>query len=439
MAYSITISTSIKQVNETDTLQLQLIFKVDLTGTNVSYSAQEKGIRVLKWGECEWKYDLEDAFLVPGTYNFTLGDRDGYLKNLLRGHDTLALATSKTPKVVLKLNGEIEFSGFVQEDSIDFSFSKRELKLTADPNIAMINKRKLYDDDSNPYTSLFPASQYNENDFYPILELITDIYRIVNPDLEEITTNVDLIFSGQAFDLRQLFDGRFDELIIKAKKFYFSNTAGISNAGDILRQLALNFGCFTGMINYDKVFFQKLFFYDASNLQTLGRVLDHSFRYMYSSLDYVKIVGHIDGYGYPLEATAGIDNAVEGKFLKKELVSVWFNNTFFLTDPTGLEVKMLIDRGDTEIDGDYIVYLSIDPGLDTTARDALELVKDYWWKWRGNIKNCSADIFEVQGIHYDFLKSFNHENGKYQILSLKKKYAQNQSEIEAIYLGELEE
>lgn len=438
MAYTITISTSAQKVNETDTLQLQLIFNVDLVGSDVSYSTQEKGIRVLSWGESTCQYDLEDAFLVPGLYSFKLGDKEGYLKSLLRGTDSLALATSKTVKVILKLNGTNEFSGFAQEDSIHYDFGSRELQITADPNIAMINKRKLYDDDSNPYTSLFPAVQYNENEFYPILELITDIYRIVNPDLEEITTNVDLIFSGQAFDLRQLFDGRFDELIIKAKKFYFSNTPGISNAGDILRQLALNFGCFTGMINYDKVFFQKLFFYDSTNLQTLGRVLKHSFRYMYSTLDYIKIVGHIDGYNYPLEATAGEDNAVEGKFLKKELVSVWFNNQNFLNDPTGLEVKMRINRGDTEIDGDYIVYLSVDPGLDSTPRDAIELVKDYWWKWRGDIKNCSADIFVVQGIHYDFLKSFNYENSKYQILSLKKNYAQNTSEIEAIYLGELE-
>lgn len=66
------------------------------------------------------------------------------------------------------------------------------------------------------------------------------------------------------------------------------------------------------------------------------------------------------------------------------------------------------------------------------------LIAKFWHKWRGNLRNCRADQFIVSGVHYDYLKNFNHDGQKYQIVSLNKNLSNYTSEIIAIRLGEVE-
>jgi hypothetical protein len=83
----------------------------------------------------------------------------------------------------------------------------------------------------------------------------------------------------------------------------------------------------------------------------------------------------------------------------------------------------------------YYVYQVQDTSISASFLEYGDLLAKFWYKFRSD--SLRIDRFSVKGIGYDFLKSFNYENGKYQIIKMKKLYSSTVTEIEAIYLGEL--
>lgn len=322
--YTIEISTENQYINETDYAKLIITFTVDLTATNKYWSAVEKGIKVADWGVLEWSYDIEDALLVPGTYELLLTDKDGVLDELFFGHTAEALACSKAAKVEIQINGMTEYIGIVQEDGILYDKGNLTVKLNLDPKIDVINKRKLFDDENNPYNPF----GYNSNYYYSIITILEDIFQLVNPNISYSSGKLE-IYHDWNFEGKQdhspavkMPDIHFMELLQLINPLYFSNSKGLDTCGDVLRKMALDWCSFTGMVHNERAFFKKLFHYDSTNLQTLGTVYQHHKYYKYGLIDYVKVITDISR---TLKYTKGTDTQLEDRFLSRDALPGFYD------------------------------------------------------------------------------------------------------------------
>ena len=99
MSYTITLTSSNEYVNDTDYLTLVLVFTVNDSGSNESYSFSTKKIIVKEWGNFNTRYELDDHYVRHGTMQLKLGDADNYLQGLLYDDTTV----SKHVQVQLKL------------------------------------------------------------------------------------------------------------------------------------------------------------------------------------------------------------------------------------------------------------------------------------------------------------------------------------------------
>lgn len=457
MAYTITISTS-EQVcnNEGDTLQLILIFDVDLTDSDQAYTAAEKNIKVTDWGAIEWAYDFEDALMVPSNYQVKLYDGSDYLKNLLWGTSEEALATNKQVSVTLKINGTVEYEGIAQEDGLRWEGSNKNITLNIDANTLLFNQKRLYNDSGAAYDHL------NYNDPHSLVKytkLLEDIYGIVNPDIsysggdiiinqnwtfngKKHTSNLpagtDVITESESHDVtganwnnNQSFV--FTDLYQETLAWFFDSSYGLTTMGDVLKKLAIDWCCFTGMINKNKAFFQQLFYYNASNLQTVD-VKGHSIFNKFNKIDYVEIAS-VRGQVYK-EPSASADSAIDERRIKRKIIPGLYSVNLYGVDPhwTLSNCQAVIPSGSNA--GTYVISSCNSTTPSHGGSNGLVNAK-YWYHWRGNITNCRVDEFLFKGITYDFLKNFNYNNGKYQIIRMKKQLAKNLTNTEALYLGEL--
>lgn len=153
MSYTTTITFPVQTINSnvtpTETIQLILEFTHNESGSNRSWTSDEKNLRVLNYGKREMSYDLEDAFMVPGKTSLVIGDPDGVLDDLLFGAGATALATDKQAKVTKKINGSTEFVGNMIEDSIEFDDAAMTVKFDAAPKTDILNKKMIYDSSNN--------------------------------------------------------------------------------------------------------------------------------------------------------------------------------------------------------------------------------------------------------------------------------------------------
>ncbi len=440
MAYTITISTNVQQIGA-DTLQMLLTFNVNATGTNLYWDAKTQGIRVADWGVLDWSYDIEDAFMVPAIYNFKLLDAAGRLENLFFGTDAVALATDKRPIVEIKVNGLTDYKGKVQEDGVRHVSGTKALTINADSDTDVINKRKLFADDGTPYNPFGYTLALWPNGYYPIYKFFEDIYGLIDPSISFATGSLaithDWSFGGWRIlpteDHNVINDVQFTELLQSAITLYNNPPMGLNNLGDILRKMAIDWCAFTGMLHKEKAFFKKLFHYDASNLQILGKVRAHEKYYKYGLIDYVKVTTEV---GRALIYTKGIDTQLEDRFLERDSIPAFYDNQ---ADPDirNTNVQASINRSSSN-DGTYAIYRCADPNLLGGAfNDNGEVTSEFWYRNRGFIDKCRADVFKVEGVGYSYLKDFNDGGSKFQPIIMKKQLGNGLTEIEAVYLGEL--
>ena len=148
MAYTIKLTSSADTINaDGDTLQYIITFDVDATGSNESYSFATKNLIITNYGKLKWSYDIENAFLVPGSTNITISDTDEYLRDLFFGSTASQIATDKQAKVEIKLNAVTEFKGNIVEDSIGCDNGSFLIAFQCVSNTDIINKTMLYNGD----------------------------------------------------------------------------------------------------------------------------------------------------------------------------------------------------------------------------------------------------------------------------------------------------
>lgn len=438
MAYTITLTSSSQTINrELDAVQLAIVFTVQGVSANLSYTMQEKGVRVGDWGGTDQSYDFEDAFMVPSIYRFKLFDKDGYLEDLLFGF-AYTVAVAKNPMILLTLNGNTEFYGRVQEDSIEYNTAERSVSMTADPDILVLNKQELFDVDG--VTELNPFS-YSTGQFYPLTQILEDIYGLVDPTISysggTLSITHDWEFYGERYspvaDAHVYTDLMLSELTMQTDFLYFTPAMGLNTVGDILRKLALDWGAFTGMIHHGKAFFRKLFYYDGTDLQTLGTVKSRMLRYRYGLIDYTTVTVNKD-LSSTLTYTAGTNTHIAERRIERDALPVFWHGHAG-PYPSTTNIRATTTRG--SYPGSYDVYEVRDTGVGSLWLEYGALLVSFWGYYRGTIQNCRCDKIVASGVDYDFLKNFVDDGRKYQIIGMRKFFGKNETEFDALYLGEV--
>ena len=227
-------------------------------------------------------------------------------------------------------------------------------------------------------------------------------------------------------------ESTFTDLHGYTDNLFYNHDYGMTSLGDVLRALANEFFCFTGIGTSYKPFFRKLFTYDSSNTQTLGTVLEWEKNYKSHLYDYVEVRSTDDNLIYK----AGTDTGIEdNKLQMTDTLFAFFKE--FTQDPDVSLYTVTTASSNMRLNGatGNYVYLINEPALGETYHESGRIQADFWYKYRGTITYSRIDKFKVVGVEYDFVKNFVYDGKRYQIIGLTKKLEEGISEIEAIYLG----
>ena len=153
--YTITVTFDVEDVNNTpDTYQLILVFTVDIEGSTRAETNKEKNLEITDHGTLEWQFEIEDGLLTPGEMTLQISDPDQYIYGLLFGTTAEQEGTRKQFQVEVLINGSTDFIGLVVEDEIEFDHAEFLLDFTATPEIDVINKAQMHNDDGLPLDPL---------------------------------------------------------------------------------------------------------------------------------------------------------------------------------------------------------------------------------------------------------------------------------------------
>lgn len=280
--------------------------------------------------------------------------------------------------------------------------------------------------DSWSTTGFDSVSIFDGADVIALTAILGDIFQIVDSGISYASGDISLKHNW-LFSDDSVTEYDFDELEAFTENFVVGDTLnqtplpGVNSTKNLLKILAKNFAAFAGVLNNNRAFFHKLFYYDPNDLQTLGVVLEHDFNYEFGLVDYVSAnVSQTEEVFYDAGSFTHNSNR---KLTIEDLPLYWY--TAFSSSASNIRVIA---------DSDAILY-GKDTDVDTAWKDIGEMIADFFFKFRGDIANARVDRFKVVGIGYDYTKSFNHFGNKYQIITLKKDYANGTSEIKALNLG----
>lgn len=327
MAITTTITFPVETIKTGDTLQLIMEFTHEASGSNRTWDAYDVGMRVTKWDKLEMSYDLEDALMVPATFSLEIGDAENELDKLFYGNENINVAADKQAKIIIKHNGTERFTGHIVEDTITSNPSIGQVKFIAAPKTDLINKTMVFGEGNE---TLWATEQgYVDTDKLKLIdELLLHIYKIANPSLtaSDIEVYHDWEFKGAV--VLDIVNGYFFEAVgfslenVKqaADPIFFDNSFGISNCGDVLRKIAIDYCAFTGMLSADRPFFKKMFSYNPDNLQDVI-VLSHEKGYRYGLIDYVKVTTALSDVNEPYEApNSNAYTQLQGRFLERHII-----------------------------------------------------------------------------------------------------------------------
>lgn len=432
-----------------DTIQIIISFTINEDGVDYSYTPDETGITIIEIGEVDYKFSLDDLLLVPGTMKLSLYDSKGIFDSLINDERWEQLTSpiryrsivDKKATVSLLVNGAEEYVGKIQEGSIEYNKGLKTCNFTVDCDTTIINKKMVYDDEG---VALDPFG-YGTGTvvFKPITQIISDIYKLANHDLTlEVFHNWNFKCLMHPLPNIPFFEWHYLSLTNLSQDIiplYQSNKYGVQTTGDILRKLAIDWGCFTGMLNLNKAFFRQLYTYDATYSQALGKVLQHTITYPIATIDYVRthlnftVAQDIENQ-YPTTLYGTFDETYEqgefteldGKYLDREGFLGFYYNS--ITDNASSVIAneigwtgYAVGVKDVNVEDNYLAYG--------------DLLTKFYLKYKSCPQFTRIDKFLVVGISYDFLKGFMYEGKKYQIIEMKKRISQGLTNISAIYLG----
>lgn len=480
-----------KHLGTGDDLRLRIIFKINSEGEDITIISEDEDIYLSDAGYYEEEFDLENLLLSVAFYSPTLSVPEGseFEKHLFNDDDEPYRSAEKNFQVVLdiKYDGsdifQNEITANVIEDSIDYDPETTKLRFEAAPDTEILNRTMLYGlndiaDRPGEKVRLNPLGyedpiNYSTNPIsYPteyykrLKEIITDIYKKVDNSITEndLFFFHDWLMAGYYVDIEG--DKQFDfeiplaEARLSTTQIFFRPDYGLNNLGDVLRKLAIDFGCFTGMLGNKKPFFKKLFSQSTFDVYDLDEesYIERRKAYRLHLVKYVRIlsrwVSTTLGFSYEWAFHAPDENAftqLENTYIDRDsLVAVHTMPNGFTGPPlwTGLIRATNILVGRTDPNRIYFTFAFKDPGIEYTETssdwynfDDLSYVPagkvsaDFWFKNRGRITNSRIDPIVALGLNHSIIRNPRFMGKIYQPVRVRKLYKDGITEIDGMIVG----
>jgi len=261
---------------------------------------------------------------------------------------------------------------------------------------------------------------------------MTDLNEEFSVDLVPDATHFDVVLataqtytSGGRYQKITQVDWDSNVQMVDGTLYDFFSTVAFATVGELLRNFARDWFCYTGMIHTQKAFFKRLYEYDGGNVQTLGTILKKKTRYRLGVIDYAKVT----------PPGAGLSNI----FFDAGVFSDLVNKSFKLTDTLP---HFFIDFGPNSASNvrhsGTNVWLAKDTILDgsgqTRWRPHSQLLADLYFDARGTISKNREVTFTVTGVGYDVLKSVDESSEGFWLIGLKKDFETGISVLKCIFI-----
>ncbi|MFH0733247.1 MAG: hypothetical protein V1773_01075 [bacterium] len=308
----------------------------------------------------------------------------------------------------VQIAGETKFTGSVDPLSIVFNKNDLILSCSFKPNTYILNETDTW---LNNAINYIPIGINLNNTPVLLTEFVSRVYKIVQNNIVlNSFNNWSFLAVDESSTPPLISIENINALYVDERLFgnYNNNNFidnGINNYGDLIKQLALTFGCITGMVsNKDAIFVPFL----DENKPSI--TIDEK------SIINIKIEGNRDIISFlvfnPGGNYLGTPTNITGKYLTKEIFT-----SFFINTPSGfLPVSKIKVKN---------IWENISTG-----------VLNYWSKYFMSKKYIFSYTFELAGIDYNLWEDIIVNNVKYTPVYVKINFEEYKTEIKAIRIEE---
>jgi hypothetical protein len=409
MALTYTITFPSETLESGDSWQLILLFNSTETGSNVAINAEDQNILIVDHGETKWEYDYEGRLLMPGSSSLVIADINGYIHTLL--FDSSKTLVTKRFYATINFKGAEEFSGYVDEDTLDYNMGTKLLSFTVSPKMDLLKNTPLYNESS---VATYPVGG-TADAYINLHAMILDIYEMIGAT--SLEWNDDTVYTdedGGTWDA--------DDLEMQYKQFFANSTVPLNDLTEVIKNLCIAFNWRSGMMNSKVAFVDKIRYYSTVTTQTIVPKI-HVKSFQYSSLQWSKL-----SYNDPFKSATGsfnygtFTNLADAKI--EETVIPW--GIAALSTKTG---NVFVNNSgyktvtDAYVPGTWMFGLW---GLTSFA--AMALVVN-----RNSIENQTVHEFKMNGCDYSLRTTVLYGGGYYYIISMTKDWEKEETTMKCLY------
>ncbi len=280
----------IDNLDSSTTIQLILKIQFAPSGSDVNFTASTENVWVNAYGRLKWEYNFDDQFVTPGTLSLQIADPDEKLSVYFFDRSgTYTNVEIHNSRVELNLGGSLEFSGTIIADTVDFDQGTKLLSFSVASVSEVINNQVLILDDNtavNPFSYTNNSSVGTNAGTDPLFtEVIKNIFELVN---SSIALRFYHTWQFKTVNSDPSYNVPLTALHYNPFEIAFWTARTPKTAGDLLRRLAFDFHCYSGLINRDNAFFKQLFVYESGYTFTPD-VLDIKRRIAYPHYEFIRI------------------------------------------------------------------------------------------------------------------------------------------------------
>lgn len=485
-----------------DRALLTLVFTINDNGEDVTYLAAAKKLRWAKFGKTSINFDpsSNEYLVLPQEYAFTIADPDEELRKLLYGGTSKKVVKEFYVKFEVKYSGDldyhIEFSGYNIADLLDYSPLEKLHAFTAAPKTNVLNETTLfpkeYDPEkwdpgntktaqpNNPLALNWnrPTGNYVKWDWYYLTTIIEKILQKINP-----TINVEWLqgwkFLGDTSPEYGSYSHVDNDALTFANLICDSNWIGsvfagknhqVTTLGELLAQIAFEFGCMAIIENQDKAYFREVYYFDENNIQEVGALCEDGYKlkYKYKKVEFAEVKSvlytqdtkslnrfvrkqwNFQETGFCPEE---LKNKVSGNNgLERQTISVIDTNAIFLPVDTYnfSNLKAAVTGDPSKF---YSIYGVHKPGFDVNSfpfhprvgADAMYsyaflplsyLLSEYHYRLKGDLYDTQVHEHRFNGVKYVINKGFQFGNENFAPIGIEKDWDSRITSFESLRMGD---
>lgn len=402
-----------------NTLSFEIDFTTDGSVGNLLYEGRDVGVLISDPGTRSAKVDLEEKLTVVGTYRMAVADGSNDGRFMAMFNNPLV---SDQAMVTIRRNASVFFKGQIRDNSIEIDQGNRVVSFEVQPDTSKVNRVMLEKPDgtaNNPLDYDIVGYEYHK-----VSEYLADFYELATGSVPSVTMHHDwTIKAYRVGDSEPITDGTVSELELHAQDIFASPFKFGKTLGEVIQAMAEGLFMFIGMVDTGRVIAQRLFAWDAGNVQVLGRIYRSRLIKKFHKMSYVRCsnASNVTLYQQP---NADAFTGLEGDFYGfKELDVDWA-----IHRPTG-------GGGAMEL---YVAPVINDPVVwpAPTAPDYInKILTLLYWEYKGQDAYCWCYELTVEGIGYVFDKFFVHGGKRCQIIEMENDARSNTTKIIALITG----